>query len=383
MSMTFYQQIPAFQNITDITDLSHYHDVPTDWYIALTDVQGSTVAIQQGKYKEVNAIAAASITAIINLNREIDLPFVFGGDGATILIPPALVSAAREALAATRELATRQFGLNLRVGIVPVMDVLLAGYAIQVAKLAMSPNFQQAIFIGGGMPYAEKLLKNPPEGKNYGIEVLDNPQGNFAGFECRWNAIPSPYEETISLMVMTTVETNAESSPIYQDVLQTIETIYGNSLTRHPIRVENLHLAFNPVKLSVEARVRHGERSFRRLFKMWRGSFKAWIAMRFNIGQWGSYRGLLAEATDNEKFDDTLRMIIAGTRQQREQLRHYLEEKRQAGSLVYGTHASRNALVTCVIFDYFGKQVHFVDAADGGYALAAQEMKAQLKARTP
>jgi hypothetical protein len=71
-------------------------------------------------------------------------------------------------------------------------------------------------------------------------------------------------------------------------------------------------------------------------------------------------------------------MIISGTAQQRVQLRAYLEEKRQAGKLVYGIHTSRHALMTCVLFDYFGKQVHFIDAAGGGYALAAREMKQQL-----
>jgi hypothetical protein len=34
--------------------------------------------------------------------------------------------------------------------------------------------------------------------------------------------------------------------------------------------------------------------------------------------------------------------------------------------------------MTCVVFDYFGRQVHFVDGARGGYTLAAREMKMQL-----
>lgn len=34
--------------------------------------------------------------------------------------------------------------------------------------------------------------------------------------------------------------------------------------------------------------------------------------------------------------------------------------------------------MTCLIFDYDRDHFHFVDAADGGYALAAKQMKAQM-----
>jgi hypothetical protein len=48
---------------------------------------------------------------------------------------------------------------------------------------------------------------------------------------------------------------------------------------------------------------------------------------------------------------------------------------------VYGVHVSRHALMTCLVFDRFGKQVHFVDGANGGYALAAKQLKQQLADR--
>jgi hypothetical protein len=41
-------------------------------------------------------------------------------------------------------------------------------------------------------------------------------------------------------------------------------------------------------------------------------------------------------------------------------------------------HRSPAALVTCLVRSYDGDHVHFVDGSDGGYALAAKQMKAQL-----
>ena len=42
-------------------------------------------------------------------------------------------------------------------------------------------------------------------------------------------------------------------------------------------------------------------------------------------------------------------------------------------------HKSREALVTCIVFSYNGSHVHFVDGSDGGYAMAARDLKARRK----
>jgi hypothetical protein len=377
----FFHNMPAIHHISEITDPTNYHDIPDDWYIALTDVRGSTVAIENGKYKSVNAVAAASITALINHIPEIDIPFVFGGDGATILIPPSILKEAGESLLATRDLAKQQFGLELRVGIVPVRDVLSAGFAIRVAKLRMSDNFQQAIVTGGGLTHAEYLLKDPEQGEKYAIPYAETYEADFSGFECRWNKIRSAHDETISLMIKATEGDSARHNEIYDEALAAIEQIYGDTLTRHPIRVENLKLNFLPSAFKTESAIRNQDTSFRTLLSLAWLTFKGRIAIWFNIKNFGAYKQILVEATDNEKFDDTLRMIISGSSQQREQLRAFLEEKRLWGQLVYGTHTSPFTLMTCIVFNHFGKQVHFVDGADGGYALAAKEMKEQLARR--
>jgi len=74
-------------------------------------------------------------------------------------------------------------------------------------------------------------------------------------------------------------------------------------------------------------------------------------------------------------------MVMDGSEAQFEDLRSYLEAQRRKGRLVYGMHKSREALVTCIVFSYNGNHVHFVDGSDGGYAMAARGLKAQLKAR--
>lgn len=93
----------------------------------------------------------------------------------------------------------------------------------------------------------------------------------------------------------------------------------------------------------------------------------------------GEYKQNLIVNTDYRKFDELLRMVISGTKVQRQQLRSILEDYRDKGKIVFGIHEAPSALITCIVTNYDKDHVHFLDGADGGYAMAAREMKQQLK----
>lgn len=367
---TFYETLQPIEHITQITEPQHYVAVPDDWWVAASDVVSSTKAIEHGRYKDVNAVAAACITAMLNVAQQGDIPFVFGGDGASVLVPPAMKTDAEAALRGTRALAQEQFGLDLRVGMVPVADIYAAGYRMDVAKHKIAEDYQQAVFTGGGLSHAERLLKAD---ERYQLSEDGDATADFFGLECRWQEINSPYEETVSLII----QSNTDDTAVYAEILSAIEQIYGDPTRRHPISLNHLKMTFNPNLLQVEAKIRQGETSWRVFRRMIIGSLKAWFAMRFNIGQWGTYKDGLIATTDNEKFDDALRMTISGTANQRVQLVELLHQQYRAGNIMYGVHAAPYALMTCIVFDYFGRQVHFIDSGEGGYALAAKQMKAQ------
>jgi GGDEF domain-containing protein len=375
---TFYEAIPPMSRISELTRHDCYYDVPADWQIIIVDVKNSTKAIQAGRYKEVNGLAAAAITAMLNLIPESDIPFVFGGDGAAILLPAELVERAKKALRATRALARESFNLELWTGIIPVERVLNDGYRLRVARLKMSDEFQQAIFTGGGLAYAERLLKDTAHNAAYAVGDDGEAEANFTGFQCRWNEIPSPSEETLSLIVRALGTEQGDNNHLYEDVLHQIESLYGDRPVRAPIRPDILTVAHNPRKYQLEVKIQR--RNLMYLVATMLLTSIGGLMAHFRVGPMGRYKDIVAASIDNEKFDDSLRMIIAGTAQQREKLRAFLEAKRRAGILVYGMHCSRHALMTCIVYNPFGRQVHFVDGGEGGYTLAAVELKAQLKA---
>ncbi|TAN47818.1 MAG: DUF3095 family protein, partial [Betaproteobacteria bacterium] len=201
-STQFYSRLPLLTDFRAISRAENFAPLPEDWHVVMSDVRNSTVAVQSGQYKNVNTVGAALITALLNAAGAIEIPFIFEGDGSTLCVPPELLDDARAALLQTRELAQRSFGLDLRIATIPVADIAAAGSSIRVARFQVSEHYVQALFTGGGLAHAERLLKDPASAPRYAVVPGSvAPRGNFDGLECRWQDIPSPHGETVSVMV--------------------------------------------------------------------------------------------------------------------------------------------------------------------------------------
>ena len=141
-------------------------------------------------------------------------------------------------------------------------------------------------------------------------------------------------------------------------------------------------------------------KSFRKLvsdekryfFSVWSLSFLARLVEIITavvIFKWGippllfnssNYRNSLRMHSDFRKFDGMLRMVIDCSSAQAEIIRQFLEEQCEEGRIFYGMHISDSALMTCYVQDLGdGGHMHFIDGGDGGYAMAAKQMKAQIK----
>jgi len=386
-SEKFYADLPVLENFADITYSDNFHIIPHDWTVIITDIIESTQAIALGRYKDINLLGACSIIVLLNIVGDLEIPFVFGGDGACILIPKKFVTEATEALIAVQKLAQEEFDLVLRVGIVPI-TAIASNYEIQLTKLRISENYNQAIFRGGGISYATRLVKDQATTDLYSPKSDSNKAiADFSGLECRWQDIPTRHEEILSLIIFVIAPSQSQIDKLYREVISQIDRIYGKGVECHPVISENLQLAFQNKNLSPEMRVFINSKSWlKRTLYLWKLrliNFLGLVFMKLNIKvgtfNWGDYKQIVTESTDFKKFDDALKMVISGTTKQRQKLTDYLEIKFQEGRLVYGFHISDRALMTCLVFERDGRQVHFIDGADGGYALAAKEMKERMK----
>ncbi len=384
----FYELIAGFSDFSEFPNAKWYQPLPEDWCVVITDVRGSTKAIEQGRYKQVNGVGVASIVALINAVKPLKVPYVFGGDGATACFPLSVLDIVKPALVASKKMSLEQFDLELRVGIVHITEIRGQGYDVLLGKHQPHLYYQQAMFLGDGLGCAEKLIKDPDPGNPYLIrEGLRADSKIFEGFECRWNEIPSPHEENIAILVQALDDNAEQEDRIYAQVLEQVGRIYGEESQYHPLSEEKLSLTRSSRLLSVEAGIRTAfQSSWKRLKYLLKlqvlrlvGIWFMTHAVQNDTTNWGEYKQNLIVNTDYRKFDELLRMVISGTKVQRQQLRSILEDYRDKGKIVFGIHEAPSALITCIVTNYDKDHVHFLDGADGGYAMAAREMKQQLK----
>lgn len=155
----FYKRLPAFRDFTQVADAACFQPLPDDWMVGVADVQQSTKAIRENRYKAVNMAGAAVIASVANALKGRDFPFVFGGDGASFAVPATDAALARQALAETATWVKEDLDLSLRIGMVSVAAIRAQGRDVLVARYMPSANVSIAMFSGGGMAWADAAMK--------------------------------------------------------------------------------------------------------------------------------------------------------------------------------------------------------------------------------
>ncbi|TNE32516.1 MAG: DUF3095 domain-containing protein [Alphaproteobacteria bacterium] len=388
--MDFYKNIPAIDDFRAVLNDDNYHTVPQNWLIAVADVKGSTKAVAAGQYKQVNALGAAAVTAVLNALGDLEIPFVFGGDGASFVVPPEAANAVCAALSGARDLAENVFSLELRAGIVPVSAVTGSRYSVKICKFKINDSLYLAMFTGGGLARAEDIIKaDPAHGVRHFVDAdyLKKHPADFTGFQCRWQNVKSEKGENVTLMIKAHPAKSATAALIYDEVLSGVQKIYGtDDAANHPLPLQNLRLTQDKKLLFSDI----GINNYRKP-PLKKALYAAGIPHFMKIGQWlmdkgkklgdfdgATYRTAVRRQSDWRKFDDTLRMVLDSAPEQTAQLKDFLETRKNENRIFYGIHTAKSALLTCMVFDRAERHLHFVDGADGGYTLAAAQMKEQM-----
>ncbi|MFP6740221.1 MAG: DUF3095 family protein [Alphaproteobacteria bacterium] len=227
----FYNELVPFQDFAAFVEFDSYEPVPDDWVVMITDVQGSTRAIEEGRYKDVNMVGAASITAVLNVCGDFAVPFVFGGDGGTLAVPGSLRDAACTALVGLRAVSQATFGLALRVGAIPVADLRALGADVRVRKYELMTDNYLAMFAGGGAQLADTVLKSAAPGSPYLLEAEpQRGEPDLEGLSCRWEPLVPRSGRLMTIMVQGMASDAAGESELLGDVVQNISIILGHEL---------------------------------------------------------------------------------------------------------------------------------------------------------
>ncbi|WP_396278665.1 DUF3095 family protein [Hydrogenovibrio crunogenus] len=383
--MIFHEQIPAVHHLNETLQPDAYIELLPDWLIVVADVQNSTQAIKEGRYRDINTAGGSTIAAVLNAVKPLKIPYVFGGDGASFCVPSEAIEPVKKALKGCQELALSGLNLDLRVGIVPYSELK---NPILLCRYQSTPSLTQYFFMGGGMEEADDLVKSDT---TYHLSDAVEADADFSGFECRWNEVPSAQDVTFSLLVKARTENQQEALALYQDLTQRLTNLLGEVNRHHPLSEQGLSLSFQPGKLKGEAVVK----SFSSIqtgsvFSQWlmigKLLFQNLVGrywMRFKKHEmgadWGRYKSDLLMNSDYLKLDDTYRTVMSGTHETVASLISWLESEYQKGQLFYGVHQTHSAVVTCLVAKTGIEHIHFVDSAEGGYAMAAKQLKKQIQ----
>ena len=329
---TFFETLPVFTRFADCTRSEIYHPAPRDWLVVVADIEGSTRAIAQGRYKAVNMVGAAVITSILNANPDLDLPYVFGGDGATLLIPPAIKDEVAATLIMTRAWAKRAFGLSLRIGMVALSDLQSQGAEVRVARYEMTPGNTLAMFSGHGVELADRLVKE--EGSPYRLPDRA-PEGDpdLEGLSCRWEPLETTRGIMLSLLVRADSGADGEAErTVYRKVLTGIGEILDGEHHGVPVTPGNLRYRWPPRGFWHEVKTAGRGRRLKKLIGVALISLIAWHLNRTNkpLGDFDPalYRDELRAQSDFQKFDDMLRMVVDCSVSEAAAIEAFLEAER-------------------------------------------------------
>jgi hypothetical protein len=371
----FYSRLPVNEiPLKDLLAEEHlFFKVPDDWFVVITDIRRSTRAVEQGLHETVNLLATGCIVAVLNIahKAQLSIPFFFGGDGATFILPSPILIPTLKALLVHQDHSKQNYDLELRVGSIAVAEIYRQGHDLRLTKFRSSQLFSIPVLLGYGLTYAEKIIK----GDGY---LLPHEKGldddlDLGGMECRWDRIKPPenFDEVVSLLV--TAREDIRQSEAFQKVIDILDEVYGEPDRRKPISVPMLKLKATIEKIGQEMRVKFGGTRPLYLINNWVRTLLG--TFYFKTKQGKKYLSQLVDLSDTLVIDGKISTVISGTTSQREKLVTALDQLEQAGLINYGFFVSKESVMSCYVRNMNEDHIHFVDGAEGGYTKAAGMLK--------
>lgn len=372
----FYDALPRLTSFADLTDPASYAPLPDDWHVGCADIVASTKAIAEGRYKTVNMVGAAVISAQINRADGRAFPFIFGGDGAAFACAPGDAEAAALALGAVQRWAMQEFGLTLRTAMARVDEIRAEGLDVRVARHLASEDVDYAMFAGGGVSWLEARMK---AGERTLPPAPEGTQPDLTGLSCRWSNMPAVHGRILSLVVEPSGGVaGPEFAAVAEEVIALAERLDRSG---HPVPPGGPGTGWPPKGLALEAAATRGDMDLSsRRRKLLGETFLAWMIFKSGVSVGGfdprAYRDSTRRNADYRKFDDGLKMTLDCDAETADRIRDVLESARARGILSFGMFAQDEAMMTCIVPSVHSPDhVHFVDGASGGYAEAAARIK--------
>ena len=380
--MSEQQDLKVLSDFAQVANERLFLPLPDDWWVGLADIVDSTGVTASGGYKSVNFAGAAVISAVSNaLDGDLSL-FLFGGDGATIVVEPEKVGPASEALLKVADWVQRELHLEMRVGGVRISQIRQAGFDVRSAFWNASSNARYALFKGGGLEWAEQQLKR---GKLEIRTIAAGDDPDLSGLSCQWGPVRSKIGKMISLVVKPAPGSQKKH---YEAVTSKIIATLDRERAARPIAEGGPRVKWPGNSIELQSRTGRPKMfGGLRVFTMVIKTVFYWLVFKTSLPVKGfkpdQYRSDIAANADFQKYSDGLMMTLDCSSETIGRLERLLERAEQDRIILYGLHLQDEALITCVVPSLFERShLHFIDGSGGGYAMAAAQIKNKELARS-
>tara|TARA_R110000868_G_scaffold44767_2_gene149131 strand:- start:32 stop:1195 length:1164 start_codon:yes stop_codon:yes gene_type:complete len=381
--LKFYKKLKlSKESLIDLLDNEEdFKNVPESWYVIVVDIQNSTNAVKEGNHHQVNLTATGAIISVLNTIRKfqgnIEIPYFFGGDGATFIVPFSHLDKIVQVLDNYRIHIKRKTNLVLRVGQIHVKELDEKNVQLKIAKHQLTEKLSIPIVLGNGLKVAEHIIKSSFKEKN--TTSFDESLLNLEGMECRWDEI-SPHKsqaKVVCLLLDATVE--ATQSDIYKQVLSQMEKDFGSFENRQPIKNTKLRLDANPKKVLEEMKISLVSNN-------WMYFLKSWLKTNFgkiylNLTSSGKqYLKQIGQLSHTFMLDGMINTVFTAEQSKIDNFIAFLDNLEADNKLIYGIHVTHASVMSCYVLDRRTTHSHFVDGTEGGYTSAAKMFKIKKKA---
>ncbi|AUC84936.1 hypothetical protein CW731_06365 [Polaribacter sp. ALD11] len=382
-NIKYYTQLKkSNKTLVDLlADESGFSEIPNTWHVVVVDIKNSTKAVNEGKHHQVNLTATGAIISVLNTIRKekknIEIPYFFGGDGATFIIPTLLLKKVTLVLENYSLHIKRNVNLTLRVGYVSIQDLVDQKANLKIVKHQLTEQLAIPIVLGNGLKKAEEIIKSTfieIDSVGFKEDLL-----NLEGMECRWKEInPTQNKKKVICLLLDAVK-ETDQKDVYRAILTKMDAIFGTFNNRQPIKSNNLKLNFSISKIWEEMKISLANKSFLYLLKNWIATLIGkWY---FNMSKNGKqYLNQIGQLSHTFMLDGMINTIFTAEQSKINLFETYLNQLEKENKIVYGIHVTHASIMSCYVLDRKTKHAHFVDGTEGGYTSAAKMFKTKLKA---
>ncbi|HAI43350.1 MAG TPA: hypothetical protein DCM40_37250 [Maribacter sp.] len=266
----------------------------------------------------------------------------------------------------------RKIELVLRVGEIPVSNLIESEVQLKIAKHRLTDKLSIPIVLGDGLKVAESMIKS--SFKEEETTAFDETLLNLEGMECRWDQILPDQQQTKVVCLLLDASLEKDQRNVYKKVLAQMDEEFGKFENRQPIKSNNLKLDPNPTKVWEEMKIRLTSTS-------WMYFFKSWLKTNFgriylNLTSSGKqYLSQIEQLSHTFMLDGMINTVFTAEQKSIDRFIAYLDKMERDKKLIYGIHVTHASVMSCYVLDRRTTHSHFVDGTEGGYTSAAKMFK--------